>query len=366
MPHCEYQIITATTDAAGAATAYSGVINGVIAGIFYAGGFATTVDFTITGEDTGQAILAASNVAAAANYWPEQGAQSVLGAALTIGGSGGVVGVPVVLANERIKFVVAQGGNANVGQFQLAIVGALGIRAPELNATAIYDPWDDTIATPEASLYVTFPKPINAPASGVTLSVKMVNEYLRKTIANELDQTIAFDPTALTGTFSTASQTGPNTIRFAGFTAGASVAAANTAAYNGSGTWTLADGTSVPPVSIPIALIQSVVRPTDILYDALSPNAPLIIIAYSADVDPASAVLATHYYNINNSGDKFVPANDAQFSISDNLVILGPNLTDVGGGFAPYLTATKTDAAGLKDLLGRDIPGFLNYTFRQN
>ena len=108
---------TITTNADGAATVYLGSrIRGQIQAILYAPGtLATGADLTITGETTGVPVLTKAN-AGVDNLWfrPMAPASKVAdGAASTL------TECPVWLYLERLKVVVAEGGNAGVGTITL-------------------------------------------------------------------------------------------------------------------------------------------------------------------------------------------------------------------------------------------------------
>ena len=102
-----------TTAADGSATVYAGKnVTGRIVAIRYAfGDIANTADFTITGETTGLEVLTYANVPAANDtFFPRVVARKHTdGSAFTENGG------PPIVCNERIKVVVAQGGNAKSG-----------------------------------------------------------------------------------------------------------------------------------------------------------------------------------------------------------------------------------------------------------
>jgi hypothetical protein len=107
-----------TTDSGGAATVYFDAANKVIHAIRYVADGSTpydnTVDFTFTGETTGMNVLTIANVSASATYYPVAAANKAAdGSASTL------TERPVILANERLKLVLAQGGNAKVGAFHV-------------------------------------------------------------------------------------------------------------------------------------------------------------------------------------------------------------------------------------------------------
>jgi len=110
--------IAVETNAGGEATAYSpaGLTGKVEAIAYVKDDFANGVDFTITVEATGQSLWTDADVNASQIVYPVQPANlGATGAASTI------TEVPIVLANDRVKIVIAQGGNAKGGTFHLVI-----------------------------------------------------------------------------------------------------------------------------------------------------------------------------------------------------------------------------------------------------
>jgi hypothetical protein len=116
--------IEVTTDASGDATAYSGrTFNGKLVAIDYAkDDFANGVDFTITSEETGQTLWTQSDVNAGATKYPLTQACSTAGVAATLDGTRALL-VPIALCNERIKAVIAQGGDTKTGAFSFVVDG---------------------------------------------------------------------------------------------------------------------------------------------------------------------------------------------------------------------------------------------------
>lgn len=119
--------VSATTNGSGDATVYTdGPVNGRIAQIIYTADgtspFASTVDFTITGNTTGQSILAVTNVSASTTYAPRIATCSTAGANSLYAAGGTAVNDLIAVADEKIKIVVAQGGSAKVGTFTFILV----------------------------------------------------------------------------------------------------------------------------------------------------------------------------------------------------------------------------------------------------
>jgi hypothetical protein len=107
--------VTVTTASDGTATAYTECIRGKVIAIGYAkaasGNFADGVDFTITTEDVGQGLWTDTNVNASEVVYPKQLNDGVDGADLT------AIYDHVRVFNERVKIVIAQGGDTKVGTF---------------------------------------------------------------------------------------------------------------------------------------------------------------------------------------------------------------------------------------------------------
>lgn len=109
------QKVTLTTDASGNCTAYTEQpVSGPVLAVLYTRGTldATTTDITVSTEITAQTVLTLTNVTASGNYYPRSVNHGNTGTALT-----GVE--PIYAAQERIKIVVAQGGNVGTGSIYI-------------------------------------------------------------------------------------------------------------------------------------------------------------------------------------------------------------------------------------------------------
>ncbi len=114
--------VRVTTAADGTATAFTPQVKGKLHQIEYVKtDYADGVDFTITGEKTGIGLWTESNVNASAVRAPRQPTHSQVGAALLYASGGTAVADKVAIAADRIKIVLAQGGNAKVGDFHFLI-----------------------------------------------------------------------------------------------------------------------------------------------------------------------------------------------------------------------------------------------------
>lgn len=113
--------VTVTTAADGSATAYSDTVTGQISAIRYVKtDFAAGVDFTITSEATGETIWTEVDVNASATRAPRQATHSTAGVAALYAATF-AVNDKIAVANDRIKIVIANGGDAKVGTFYVIV-----------------------------------------------------------------------------------------------------------------------------------------------------------------------------------------------------------------------------------------------------
>jgi len=114
--------VTVTTAADGSATAYTPRLNGKLQSIHYVKtDFADGVDFTITSEATGQSLWTDTNINASEVVSPRAPTHDQAGAALLYAAAGTAVGTEIPLGNDRVKIVIAAGGNAKVGTFHVLV-----------------------------------------------------------------------------------------------------------------------------------------------------------------------------------------------------------------------------------------------------
>jgi len=117
--------VTATVDASGSVTAYSPRCSGLLHAVHYVPDGSTpydnTVDMTITSEATGESILTRSNVSAAFNARPRVPTSDAAGTASLYAAGGTAIQDKIALGNDRVKIVLAQGGNAKTGAFHILI-----------------------------------------------------------------------------------------------------------------------------------------------------------------------------------------------------------------------------------------------------
>jgi hypothetical protein len=114
--------VSVTTAADGSATAYTPRLSGKLCAIHYVKtDFADGVDFTITSEATGQGLWTDTNINASEVVQPRGPTHDQTGAALLYAAGGTAVADRIALANDRVKIVIAAGGNAKVGTFHILV-----------------------------------------------------------------------------------------------------------------------------------------------------------------------------------------------------------------------------------------------------
>lgn len=125
--YVERIILALTVDASGALTTYSPnrVAGNVLQLRYVPDGtnpLDTGADLTITGEESGVAIATLVNIGTSAfTKAIRHASHGIDGVASLYAAGGAAVGVPVAVAGERIKVVVAQGGVSMTGTLHLFI-----------------------------------------------------------------------------------------------------------------------------------------------------------------------------------------------------------------------------------------------------
>jgi hypothetical protein len=119
-------VVDVTTAADGSATAYTPHIpHGRVLAVRYEKDattpYADTVDFTITDDATGRAVLSVSNVTASATYAPRQPTHGTDAVAALYAAGGTAVNDLIPIAASKIKIVLAQGGDTKLGRFHFLI-----------------------------------------------------------------------------------------------------------------------------------------------------------------------------------------------------------------------------------------------------
>lgn len=114
--------VAVTTASDGTATAYSPYFSGYIHSVQYVKtNFADGVDFTITIDGTGETVWTESNVNAAAVKATRQPVYSTAGVASLYAAGGTAVQERLAVGRDRVKIVIAQGGNATTGSFTILV-----------------------------------------------------------------------------------------------------------------------------------------------------------------------------------------------------------------------------------------------------
>jgi len=123
MSYAQRLVVAVTTAADGSATVYSdGPVTGKVSQIRYVKtDFADGSTITVTSEATGETIWTEANVNASATRAPRQATHSTDGAAALYAAGGVAVNDKIALANDRVKIVIAAGGNVKSGVFHVAM-----------------------------------------------------------------------------------------------------------------------------------------------------------------------------------------------------------------------------------------------------
>lgn len=124
MAYIQRVAVTVTTNSSGDGTGYAEVgSGGSVLGVRYVkNDYANGVDFVITDDTTGMAILTATDVNASATYYPRaQIHDTADGTVMTLNGTQKQVAPVPVGAGGRIKVVVAQGGATKSGTFHFLL-----------------------------------------------------------------------------------------------------------------------------------------------------------------------------------------------------------------------------------------------------
>jgi hypothetical protein len=117
-------VVAVTVDASGDATAYSPVIYGSLVSFRYVKtDYANGVDFTITGETSGETLWTESDVNASATRYPRAATHSTAGVASLYAAAGEAVNGRIALAGERVKIIVGSGGVSKTGTFHITVDG---------------------------------------------------------------------------------------------------------------------------------------------------------------------------------------------------------------------------------------------------
>lgn len=117
--------IPITTDASGAAVAYSEVFSGLISTLIYTkhptNPFDDGVDLTLTIESTGENVWTEANVNASKTVAPRQATHGNDGLPTLVIAGGEPVEDVLAVAYDRLKITVGQGGNTKQGTITLIV-----------------------------------------------------------------------------------------------------------------------------------------------------------------------------------------------------------------------------------------------------
>ncbi len=115
-------VVPVKTAADGSATVFSPFLSGRLAAIHYIKtDFADGVDFTITSEATGETLWTESDVNATKACRPRGATHTNAGVAALYASAGTAVNDLIRLGRDRIKIVIAAGGNAKNGTFHIVV-----------------------------------------------------------------------------------------------------------------------------------------------------------------------------------------------------------------------------------------------------
>lgn len=119
-------VVPITVDESGDAEVFSPVLSGKLVSFRYvkagAGGFEDGVDFIVTSEATGATLWSEESVNASATRHPRAPTHTTAGAAALYAASG-AVNSKIALSQDRVKIVVADGGDETTGTLHITIDG---------------------------------------------------------------------------------------------------------------------------------------------------------------------------------------------------------------------------------------------------
>ncbi len=128
MGYVKRHTVAVTTAADGSAEAYTPALTGRLVNIIYtkpvADSYTDGVDFAITAESSGIGLWTEDNVNASKTVSPRQPTHTQVGVENDTAGD--VTLGEIYLAQDRVKIVLAEGGNAKVGTFHIIVEGPTG------------------------------------------------------------------------------------------------------------------------------------------------------------------------------------------------------------------------------------------------
>lgn len=126
--YVERHVVSVTTDASGDFTGYTPVVKGEVLQVRYipdgTSPLDTGADLDITCEQSGVVVANHDNIGTSAfTKAYRQASHGVDGTAALYAAGGAAVNAPIVAASERLKLVIANGGNAKSGVFHIYVGG---------------------------------------------------------------------------------------------------------------------------------------------------------------------------------------------------------------------------------------------------
>lgn len=113
-----------TTDGSGDAEVYTPKLYGRLVSIRYVKtDFADGVDFVVTLETTGETVWSEEDVNASVTRYPRAPTHSTAGAAALYAALGEAVNDRIGIGGDRVKIVVASGGDTKTGALHITIEG---------------------------------------------------------------------------------------------------------------------------------------------------------------------------------------------------------------------------------------------------
>lgn len=124
--HLTCYTVAVTTDSSGDATRYTAPATGFVRAIRYvphgSTPLDTNADVTVTGNTSGIAIIAVTNIGTSAlNLYPRAATVTTANAAALYAAGGTAVNDLIPVADEAIKLVVAQGADTKSGTFYIYV-----------------------------------------------------------------------------------------------------------------------------------------------------------------------------------------------------------------------------------------------------
>lgn len=114
--------VTITTNSSGSGVGYTSLVTGKLSQIRYVkSDYADGVDFNITAEATGETLWAEEDVNASVTKAPRQATHATDGTEALYEEEGAAVLDDIMLANDRIKIAVTNGGDTRTGTFHVII-----------------------------------------------------------------------------------------------------------------------------------------------------------------------------------------------------------------------------------------------------